>query len=127
MLYCRQLLASKAQMCSIVVNFWPRATERASERATERPSERAIERPSLRASERATERPRDRATERPSDRAIERPSDRAIERPSDRAFEDAIAELDNVAEDSYKDSTLIMQLLRDNLTLWTSDQECGEQ
>jgi 14-3-3 protein epsilon len=37
------------------------------------------------------------------------------------AFEDAIAELDNVQEDSYKDSTLIMQLLRDNLTLWTSD------
>merc|ERR1712227_465906 len=43
------------------------------------------------------------------------------------AFEDAIAELDNVAEDSYKDSTLIMQLLRDNLTLWTSDQEGGNQ
>merc|ERR1712063_98255 len=42
------------------------------------------------------------------------------------AFEDAIAELDNVAEDSYKDSTLIMQLLRDNLTLWTSDQEGGD-
>merc|ERR1711897_38187 len=42
------------------------------------------------------------------------------------AFEDAIAELDNVAEDSYKDSPLIMQLLRDNLTLWTSDQEGGE-
>merc|ERR550525_1418741 len=42
------------------------------------------------------------------------------------AFEDAIAELDNVAEDSYKDSTLIMQLLRDNLTLWTSDQEAGD-
>jgi len=41
------------------------------------------------------------------------------------AFEDAIAELDNVAEDSYKDSTLIMQLLRDNLTLWTSDAEGG--
>jgi len=39
------------------------------------------------------------------------------------AFEDAIAELDNVTEDSYKDSTLIMQLLRDNLTLWTSDPE----
>merc|ERR1712094_135644 len=36
------------------------------------------------------------------------------------AFEDAIAELDNVSEESYKDSTLIMQLLRDNLTLWTS-------
>merc|ERR1711950_37348 len=41
------------------------------------------------------------------------------------AFEDAISELDNVQEDSYKDSTLIMQLLRDNLTLWTSDQEGG--
>merc|ERR1712007_402541 len=44
-----------------------------------------------------------------------------------QAFEDAIAELDNVAEDSYKDSTLIMQLLRDNLTLWTSDQEEGAE
>lgn len=43
-----------------------------------------------------------------------------------KAFEDAIAELDNVSEDSYKDSTLIMQLLRDNLTLWTSDEnECS--
>jgi len=39
------------------------------------------------------------------------------------AFEDAIAELDNVAEDSYKDSTLILQLLRDNLSLWTTEQE----
>merc|ERR1712139_208530 len=38
------------------------------------------------------------------------------------AFEEAIAELDNVSEESYKDSTLIMQLLRDNLTLWTSDE-----
>merc|ERR1711900_7964 len=43
-----------------------------------------------------------------------------------QAFEDAIAELDSVSEDSYKDSTLIMQLLRDNLTLWTSDGEGGE-
>merc|ERR1712038_1117297 len=41
------------------------------------------------------------------------------------AFEEAIAELDSVSEESYKDSTLIMQLLRDNLTLWTSDQEGG--
>lgn len=39
------------------------------------------------------------------------------------AFDDAIAELDTLAEDSYKDSTLIMQLLRDNLTLWTSDMQ----
>jgi 14-3-3 protein beta/theta/zeta len=60
--------------------------------------------------------------------------------PSLQAFDDAIAELDTLNEDSYKDSTLIMQvwsftssyspngvltpssqLLRDNLTLWTSD------
>lgn len=39
------------------------------------------------------------------------------------AFDDAIAELDTLSEDSYKDSTLIMQLLRDNLTLWTSDNQ----
>ncbi|KAJ1075789.1 hypothetical protein K5549_020613, partial [Capra hircus] len=37
------------------------------------------------------------------------------------ALDEAIAELDTLNEDSYKDSTLIMQLLRDNLTLWTSD------
>lgn len=39
------------------------------------------------------------------------------------AFDEAIAELDTLSEDSYKDSTLIMQLLRDNLTLWTSDMQ----
>jgi len=39
------------------------------------------------------------------------------------AFDDAIAELDTLSEDSYKDSTLIMQLLRDNLTLWTSEHD----
>lgn len=43
-----------------------------------------------------------------------------------QAFDDAIAELDTLNEDSYKDSTLIMQLLRDNLTLWTSDAQ-GEE
>ena len=39
------------------------------------------------------------------------------------AFDNAISELDSQTEDSYKDSTLIMQLLRDNLTLWTSEQD----
>ncbi|XP_058009200.1 14-3-3-like protein D isoform X2 [Hevea brasiliensis] len=38
-----------------------------------------------------------------------------------QAFDEAISELDNLNEELYKDSTLIMQLLRDNLTLWTSD------
>lgn len=39
-----------------------------------------------------------------------------------QAFDDAIAELDSLSEESYRDSTLIMQLLRDNLTLWTSSE-----
>ena len=34
-----------------------------------------------------------------------------------QAFDDAIAQLDSLEDDSYKDSTLIMQLLRDNLTV----------
>ena len=44
-----------------------------------------------------------------------------------QAFDDAIAELDTLSEESYKDSTLIMQLLRDNLTLWTSDMQETEK
>ncbi|KAK4365165.1 hypothetical protein RND71_016523 [Anisodus tanguticus] len=40
-----------------------------------------------------------------------------------QAFDEAIAELDTLGEESYKDSTLIMQLLRDNFTLWTSDMQ----
>ncbi|CAK8578546.1 unnamed protein product [Lathyrus sativus] len=46
-----------------------------------------------------------------------------------QAFDEAISELDTLSEESYKDSTLIMQLLRDNLTLWTSDipEEGGEE
>ena len=43
------------------------------------------------------------------------------------AFDAAIAELDTLNEDSYKDSTLIMQLLRDNLTLWTSPEDQDPQ
>lgn len=38
-----------------------------------------------------------------------------------QAFDDAISELDSLQEEQYKDATLIMQLIRDNLTLWTSD------
>lgn len=44
------------------------------------------------------------------------------------AFDSAIEKLDTLNDASYKDSTLIMQLLRDNLTLWTSDtQDDAEQ
>lgn len=42
------------------------------------------------------------------------------------AFDDAISELDSLQEEQYKDATLIMQLIRDNLTLWTSDQNDAE-
>ena len=38
-----------------------------------------------------------------------------------RAFDNAIADLDGLEEDECRDSATIMQLLRDNLTLWTSD------
>lgn len=39
------------------------------------------------------------------------------------SFDEAIAGLDELSEDHYKDSTLIMQLLRDNMTLWTNQEE----
>ena len=34
-----------------------------------------------------------------------------------QAFDEAISKLDDIHQDTYKDSTLIMQLLRDNLTV----------
>mmetsp|Transcript_55200 Transcript_55200/g.87664 ORF Transcript_55200/g.87664 Transcript_55200/m.87664 type:complete len:254 (-) Transcript_55200:71-832(-) len=40
-----------------------------------------------------------------------------------KSFDAAIEQLDTLNDESYKDSTLIMQLLRDNLTLWTSEEE----
>jgi len=39
-----------------------------------------------------------------------------------KSFDAAIEKLDGLNDSNYKDSTLIMQLLRDNLTLWTSEQ-----
>lgn len=41
-----------------------------------------------------------------------------------QSFDDALAELDSLGQDSYKDSTLIMQLLRDNLTVSCSPRFC---
>ena len=40
-----------------------------------------------------------------------------------QAFDDAIADIDQIDEDQYKDATTIMQLIRDNLTLWTTELE----
>lgn len=37
------------------------------------------------------------------------------------AFDNAISDLETLEEEEYRDSATIMQLLRDNLTLWTSD------
>lgn len=43
------------------------------------------------------------------------------------AFDQAIEKLDSLNDASYKDSTLIMQLLRDNLTIWkTKDEEVAQ-
>ena len=44
-----------------------------------------------------------------------------------KAFDDGIDELDSLSSTSaYKDSTLILQLLRDNLNLWTSSSDDKE-
>jgi len=46
------------------------------------------------------------------------------QRIAKEAFESAIQSLDTLNDTSYKDSTLIMQLLRDNLTIW---QDSGDK
>ena len=45
-----------------------------------------------------------------------------------KAFDEALIELDSLKEDSYnkeyyKDSTLLMQIIKDNFNLWTSELE----
>ncbi|KAB5562446.1 hypothetical protein PHYPO_G00017850 [Pangasianodon hypophthalmus] len=41
-------------------------------------------------------------------------------------LEKATAEVSSLNEESFKDSTIIIQLLRDNLSLWTSDNSDGK-
>ena len=38
-----------------------------------------------------------------------------------KTFAEAIADVEEIEEEHYKDSTVIFSLLRDNLTLWMSD------
>ncbi|EGR28525.1 hypothetical protein IMG5_173810 [Ichthyophthirius multifiliis] len=44
-----------------------------------------------------------------------------------QAFDDAIADIEHIEEDQYKDATTIMQLIRDNLTLWTSELQNDDE
>lgn len=44
-----------------------------------------------------------------------------------QAFDEAIANIEQIDEENYKDSTTIMQLIRDNLTLWTSELDDKNQ
>jgi len=43
------------------------------------------------------------------------------------AFDEAMKDMDTVKMSSFKDSSLIMQLLRDNLTLWTTNTSDDEE
>jgi len=42
------------------------------------------------------------------------------------AFDNAIAQIDLLDEEQYRDSTLIMQLLKDNLSLWDAGDDMGD-
>jgi len=44
-----------------------------------------------------------------------------------KAFDEAIEKLDSLSDVSYRDSTLIMQLLRDNLTIWNQSEDAQEE
>ena len=41
------------------------------------------------------------------------------------AFEKALADLESVAEESYADTTKVMQILKDNVDLWKSEADVG--
>ncbi|KAK8884226.1 hypothetical protein M9Y10_043332 [Tritrichomonas musculus] len=41
---------------------------------------------------------------------------------ADKSFKEAVDLLDELVEDEYSEATLILQLLKDNVTLWTEEQ-----
>jgi len=43
-----------------------------------------------------------------------------------QAFDEALTEINSAGEGVYKDSTIMMQLLKDNLALWTSELTGGK-
>ena len=47
--------------------------------------------------------------------------ERALEL-ANRAFEEAIANIDTVNEENYKECTMILQLIRDNINLWSGEE-----
>ena len=42
-----------------------------------------------------------------------------------KTFDDAVANVDNVKDEHYKDATLILKLIRDNLNLWQDQIDMG--
>jgi len=42
------------------------------------------------------------------------------------SFDNAIDDIDKLSEEAYRDSTLIMQLIKDNLGLWAEAAQMGE-
>ncbi len=56
---------------------------------------------------------------------IEREPEKALKMTRD-CFDNAIADLDNIDDDNFRESTLLMQLLRDNIQLWTSELPLDE-
>ncbi|KAL4487462.1 hypothetical protein ABPG72_006982 [Tetrahymena utriculariae] len=43
------------------------------------------------------------------------------------AYQNAIANIDKIKDEHYKDTALIMQLLQDNITLWSTESQIDDQ
>ena len=43
------------------------------------------------------------------------------------AFHAAVTDLDKLSDEMYNESTIILQLLRDNLTLWTEENDIDDE